>query len=151
MWNKKYRSANQSYEFLMQLGDSPSQGCEIKSSRYSTFYTKWRISTLTAVHDLIVLIILLLFYLQTSMISLDNLTKAIEPTQLTREFEGGLDYNHEQWIQLRLVTTLPLHNTSPFVMPLLPKTTPHIKLDFRYNLCVFIISIHMNVGTAKNK
>jgi len=85
------------------------------------------------------------------MISLDNLTKAIDPTQLTREFEGGLEYNHEQWIQLRLVTTFSLHNTSPFVTPLLPKTTPHIKLDFRYNLCVFIISIYMNLGAAKNR
>ena len=47
------------------------------------------------------------------MISLDNLTKAIDPTQLTREFEGGLEYNHEQWIQLRLVTTFSLHNTPP--------------------------------------
>lgn len=85
------------------------------------------------------------------MISLDNLTKAIDPTQLTREFEGGLEYNHEQWIQLRLVTTLSLHNTPPFVIPLLQKITPHIKLDFRSNLCVFIISIDMNLGAAKNR
>lgn len=37
------------------------------------------------------------------MISLDNLTKSIDPTHLTREFDGALEYNHEQWIQLRLV------------------------------------------------
>ncbi|XP_012941789.1 triple functional domain protein isoform X2 [Aplysia californica] len=40
---------------------------------------------------------------ETNMISLDNLNKAIEPNQLTREFDGTLDYDHEQWIQLRLM------------------------------------------------
>ncbi|XP_052080801.1 triple functional domain protein-like isoform X2 [Mytilus californianus] len=40
---------------------------------------------------------------ETTMISLDNLTKSIDPTQLTREFDGALEYNHEQWIQLRLM------------------------------------------------
>ncbi|XP_025096323.1 triple functional domain protein-like isoform X1 [Pomacea canaliculata] len=40
---------------------------------------------------------------ETNMISLDNLTKVIDPTQLTREFDGTLDYDHEQWIQLRLM------------------------------------------------
>ncbi|XP_021366305.1 triple functional domain protein-like isoform X1 [Mizuhopecten yessoensis] len=40
---------------------------------------------------------------ETSMISLDNLSKFIDPSQLTREFDGHLDYNHEQWIQLRLM------------------------------------------------
>ncbi|CAG2201071.1 TRIO [Mytilus edulis] len=40
---------------------------------------------------------------ETCMISLDNLTKSIDPTQLTREFDGALEYNHEQWIQLRLM------------------------------------------------
>lgn len=44
------------------------------------------------------------FFFQTNMISLDNLTKVIDPTQLTREFDGTLDYDHEQWIQLRLVS-----------------------------------------------
>ncbi|GFR65324.1 kalirin [Elysia marginata] len=40
---------------------------------------------------------------ETNMISLDSLNKAIEPTQLTREFDGTLEYDHEQWIQLRLM------------------------------------------------
>lgn len=43
------------------------------------------------------------FLLQTCMISVDGLSKFIDCSQLTREFEGSLEYNHEQWIQLRLV------------------------------------------------
>ena len=38
------------------------------------------------------------------MISVDGLPKAIDPSQLTREFDGTLEYEHEQWIQLRLVS-----------------------------------------------
>ncbi|KAK3082880.1 hypothetical protein FSP39_007833 [Pinctada imbricata] len=40
---------------------------------------------------------------ETTMISVDNLCKMIDLHQLTREFEGTLEYNHEQWIQLRLM------------------------------------------------
>ncbi|BFZ15658.1 hypothetical protein BsWGS_18696 [Bradybaena similaris] len=40
---------------------------------------------------------------ETNMISLDSLNRAIEPCQLTREFDGTLEYDHEQWIQLRLM------------------------------------------------
>ncbi|KAL5006006.1 hypothetical protein ScPMuIL_017164 [Solemya velum] len=40
---------------------------------------------------------------ETSMISVDNLSKVIEPFQLTREFDGTLEYDHEQWIHLRLM------------------------------------------------
>ena len=50
------------------------------------------------------MVIILVF--QTNMISLDNLTKVIDSSQLTREFDGSLDYDHEQWIQLRLVCLL---------------------------------------------
>ncbi|KAK6165753.1 hypothetical protein SNE40_022615 [Patella caerulea] len=40
---------------------------------------------------------------ETSMISVDSLNKAVDPGHLTREFDGTLDYDHEQWIQLRLM------------------------------------------------
>lgn len=40
---------------------------------------------------------------ETCMISVDGLSKFIDCSQLTREFEGSLEYNHEQWIQLRLM------------------------------------------------
>ncbi|CAE1271123.1 Kalirin,Triple functional domain protein [Acanthosepion pharaonis] len=40
---------------------------------------------------------------ETNMLSVDNLVKFIESSQLTREFDGTLDYDHEQWIQLRLM------------------------------------------------
>ncbi|XP_029657628.1 kalirin isoform X4 [Octopus sinensis] len=40
---------------------------------------------------------------ETNMLSVDNLSKFIDSSQLTREFDGTLDYDHEQWIQLRLM------------------------------------------------
>ncbi|KAL3855027.1 hypothetical protein ACJMK2_014257 [Sinanodonta woodiana] len=40
---------------------------------------------------------------ETMMLSIESLAKAIEPSQLTREFDGTLEYEHEQWIQLRLM------------------------------------------------
>ncbi|KAH3753807.1 hypothetical protein DPMN_188457, partial [Dreissena polymorpha] len=40
---------------------------------------------------------------ETHMISVDNLIKAVDRAQLTREFEGTLEYDHEQWIKLRLM------------------------------------------------
>lgn len=39
---------------------------------------------------------------QTSMVSVEGLTKLVDPSQLTEEFDGSLDYNHEEWIELRL-------------------------------------------------
>ena len=42
---------------------------------------------------------------QTTLISVDNLAKAIHQAQLTEEFDGTLPYNHEEWIDLRLVST----------------------------------------------
>ncbi|XP_053386213.1 kalirin-like isoform X3 [Mercenaria mercenaria] len=40
---------------------------------------------------------------ETHMISVDNLVKAVDRSQLTREFDGNLEYEHEQWIKLRLM------------------------------------------------
>lgn len=39
---------------------------------------------------------------QTSMVSVEGLTKLVDPSQLTEEFDGSLDYNHDEWIELRL-------------------------------------------------
>lgn len=36
------------------------------------------------------------------MVSVEGLTKLVDPSQLTEEFDGSLDYNHEEWIELRL-------------------------------------------------
>lgn len=33
---------------------------------------------------------------------MEGLTKLVDPSQLTEEFDGSLDYNHEEWIELRL-------------------------------------------------
>lgn len=39
---------------------------------------------------------------QTSMVSVEGLAKLVDPSQLTDEFEGSLDYNHDEWIELRV-------------------------------------------------
>ena len=40
------------------------------------------------------------------MISLEALPKVIDISQLTPDLEGTLQYDHAQWIDLRLVSTL---------------------------------------------
>lgn len=39
---------------------------------------------------------------QTSMVSVEGLAKLVDPSQLTDDFEGSLDYNHEEWMDLRV-------------------------------------------------
>ncbi len=41
-------------------------------------------------------------YLQTTMVSLEGLSKMVDPSQLTADFEGSLDYSHEEWIEIRV-------------------------------------------------
>lgn len=36
------------------------------------------------------------------MVSLEGLSKVVDPSQLTADFEGSLDYNHEEWIEIRV-------------------------------------------------
>ena len=38
------------------------------------------------------------------MISLENVHKCIDASQLTSDLEGTLVYDHEEWIQLRMVS-----------------------------------------------
>lgn len=40
------------------------------------------------------------------MVSLEGLTKVVDPSQLTADFDGSLDYNHEEWIEVGQTTTL---------------------------------------------
>lgn len=35
------------------------------------------------------------------MVSLEGLTKVVDPSQLTADFDGSLDYNHEEWIEVK--------------------------------------------------
>uniref|UniRef100_A0A4W3I7M0 non-specific serine/threonine protein kinase n=1 Tax=Callorhinchus milii TaxID=7868 RepID=A0A4W3I7M0_CALMI len=42
------------------------------------------------------------FIFETSMVSVEGLSKLVDPSQLTEEFEGSLEYNHDEWIELRL-------------------------------------------------
>lgn len=37
---------------------------------------------------------------QTVMVSLEGLSKIVDPSQLTADFEGSLDYNHDDWIEV---------------------------------------------------
>uniref|UniRef100_A0A8B9LRC5 non-specific serine/threonine protein kinase n=1 Tax=Astyanax mexicanus TaxID=7994 RepID=A0A8B9LRC5_ASTMX len=42
------------------------------------------------------------FTFETSMVSVEGLTKLVDPSQLTDDFEGSLEYNHEEWMELRV-------------------------------------------------
>uniref|UniRef100_A0A672Q0B6 non-specific serine/threonine protein kinase n=1 Tax=Sinocyclocheilus grahami TaxID=75366 RepID=A0A672Q0B6_SINGR len=42
------------------------------------------------------------FEFETIMVSLEGLTKVVDPSQLTPDFEGSLDYDHEEWIEVRV-------------------------------------------------
>ncbi|XP_041431371.1 kalirin RhoGEF kinase L homeolog isoform X3 [Xenopus laevis] len=42
------------------------------------------------------------FIFETSMVSVEGLSKLVDPSQLTEEFEGSLDYNHDEWIEIRV-------------------------------------------------
>ncbi|TRY93448.1 hypothetical protein DNTS_005746, partial [Danionella cerebrum] len=42
------------------------------------------------------------FTFETSMVSVEGLTKLVDPSQLTDDFEGSLEYDHEEWIDLRV-------------------------------------------------
>ncbi|XP_007420433.1 triple functional domain protein [Python bivittatus] len=42
------------------------------------------------------------FEFETNMVSLEGLTKVVDPSQLTQEFDGCLEYNHEEWIEIRV-------------------------------------------------
>ena len=46
---------------------------------------------------------------QTTMVSLEGLSKVVDPSQLTADFDGSLDYNHEEWIEVRAA----LHGDRP--------------------------------------
>lgn len=36
------------------------------------------------------------------MVSLEGLSKAVDPSQLTADLEGSLDYDHDEWIEVRM-------------------------------------------------
>lgn len=46
------------------------------------------------------------------MISLEALPKIIDTSQLTTDLEGTLQYDHAQWIDLRLVSKMTLFNVA---------------------------------------
>ncbi|XP_036826721.1 triple functional domain protein isoform X2 [Oncorhynchus mykiss] len=42
------------------------------------------------------------FEFETTMVSLEGLSKVVDPSQLTSDFEGSLEYNHDEWIEVRV-------------------------------------------------
>ncbi len=64
---------------------------------------------------------------QTVMVSLEGLSKIVDPSQLTADFEGSLEYNHDDWIE---VWILSLFVISFFYFPLLfgSPTERHFRL-----------------------
>uniref|UniRef100_A0A668A3W6 Kalirin RhoGEF kinase n=1 Tax=Myripristis murdjan TaxID=586833 RepID=A0A668A3W6_9TELE len=42
------------------------------------------------------------FSFETSLVSVEGLAKLVDPSQLTEDFDGSLDYNHEEWLELRV-------------------------------------------------
>uniref|UniRef100_A0A8C7PLL0 Trio Rho guanine nucleotide exchange factor b n=1 Tax=Oncorhynchus mykiss TaxID=8022 RepID=A0A8C7PLL0_ONCMY len=42
------------------------------------------------------------FEFETVMVSLEGLTKVVDPSQLTSDFEGSLEYDHDEWIDVRV-------------------------------------------------
>uniref|UniRef100_A0A8D2ZTY4 non-specific serine/threonine protein kinase n=1 Tax=Scophthalmus maximus TaxID=52904 RepID=A0A8D2ZTY4_SCOMX len=43
------------------------------------------------------------FEFETVMVSLEGLSKIVDPSQLTADFEGSLEYNHDDWIEVWLL------------------------------------------------
>lgn len=43
-------------------------------------------------------------FCQVILVSANKLTRYIEPCQLTDDFGGSLDYDHNDWLNKRLVT-----------------------------------------------
>lgn len=58
---------------------------------------------------------------ETSLVSIECLLKAIDPSQLIPEFQGTFNYDHKQWLDSRIVS-------------------------FRHNLCFyFIVHVFLRV------
>lgn len=49
------------------------------------------------------------------MVSLEGLSKIVDPSQLTADFEGSLEYNHDDWIEVwNLLTLFFFKNTENY-------------------------------------
>ncbi|KAB5586590.1 hypothetical protein PHYPO_G00003450 [Pangasianodon hypophthalmus] len=42
------------------------------------------------------------FEFETIMVSLEGLSKVVDPSQLTADLDGSLDYDHDEWIEVRV-------------------------------------------------
>ncbi|XP_066546525.1 triple functional domain protein isoform X7 [Amia ocellicauda] len=74
------------------------------------------------------------FEFETSMVSLEGLTKVVDPSQLTPDFEGSLDYNHEEWIEIRVAFEDFINNSTHMLSRLEELQEMLAKKDFPQEL-----------------
>lgn len=69
------------------------------------------------------------------MVSLEGLTKVVDPSQLTADFDGSLDYNHEEWIEVRQHSDAQTVSIGDIKLYLGPLTTPLPSSPINYGAC----------------
>ncbi|XP_059801136.1 triple functional domain protein-like isoform X4 [Hypanus sabinus] len=74
------------------------------------------------------------FEFETNMVSIEGLTKVVDPSQLTPEFDGCLDYNHEEWIEIRVAFEDFISNASHMLSRLEELQEMLAKKDFPQDL-----------------
>ncbi|RXN02072.1 Triple functional domain protein [Acipenser ruthenus] len=74
------------------------------------------------------------FEFETSMVSIEGLTKVVDPSQLTPDFEGSLDYNHEEWIEIRVAFEDFISNATHMLSRLEELQEMLVKKDFPQDL-----------------
>uniref|UniRef100_A0A4W3IBX3 Rho guanine nucleotide exchange factor 25 n=1 Tax=Callorhinchus milii TaxID=7868 RepID=A0A4W3IBX3_CALMI len=74
------------------------------------------------------------FEFETNMVSVEGLTKVVDPSQLTPEFDGCLEYNHEEWIEIRVAFEDFISNASHMLSRLEELQEMLAKKDFPQDL-----------------
>ncbi|XP_041039324.1 triple functional domain protein-like isoform X5 [Carcharodon carcharias] len=74
------------------------------------------------------------FEFETTMVSIEGLTKVVDPSQLTPEFDGCLEYNHEEWIEIHVAFEDFISNASHMLSRLEELQEMLAKKDFPQDL-----------------
>ncbi|XP_072431278.1 triple functional domain protein isoform X4 [Chiloscyllium punctatum] len=74
------------------------------------------------------------FEFETNMVSIEGLTKVVDPSQLTPEFDGCLEYNHEEWIEIHVAFEDFISNASHMLSRLEELQEMLAKKDFPQDL-----------------
>lgn len=67
------------------------------------------------------------------MVSLEGLSKIVDPSQLTADFEGSLEYNHDDWIEVWSLFTSHLSNLAT-KWPKRPAALQHLTSIFDFQV-----------------